>query len=131
MAVCGVPEIERSHIIRVCLSVLSLRHYMNKINALNKKLRLPPCQLDIGLYSGSVIAGVVGKSKFTFDLWGGTVNCAKRTLETCNNNEILVSEYIAYKAKEYFEFEEKGLVAVKNMSPIKVFHLKRLMEILY
>jgi len=126
MAACGVPDVDRAHIFKSCISALNLKHYMTKINNHKKKIHMVSCELSIGIYSGPVITGVVGKSKFTYDLWGDSVNCAKRILESSENDEILVSEQIAFKAKEYFEFQEKGVGEVKHMPPIKMHYLKRL-----
>ncbi len=126
MAACGVPDVDRAHILKSCISALSLKHYMTKVNKNNKKLRMASCELSIGIYSGPVITGVVGKSKFTYDLWGDSVNCAKRILESCEANEISVPEQIAFKAKDYFEFEERGMVELKHMPSIKMYYLKRL-----
>ncbi len=126
MAACGVPDSDRAHILKSCISALNLKHYMAKVNKHHKKLRMASCDLSVGIYSGPVITGVVGKSKFTYDLWGDSVNSAKRILETCGPNEISVSEEIAFKAKDYFEFQERGMVQVKHMPSFKMYYLKRL-----
>lgn len=124
MSVCGAPTQDRAHILRQCMSALQLKHYMNKINKKREKLSLNPYQIRIGISSGSVISGVVGKSKFLYDLWGDSVNSSKRILENCEADAIAVSEQVYFKMKEYFTFDEKGLVQIKHMDLIKVYYLQ-------
>lgn len=124
MSVCGAPIQDRAHILRQCMSALQLKHYMNKINKKREKLSLNPYALRVGIYTGSVITGVVGKSKFLYDLWGESVNSSKRILENCEEDMIAVSEQIYSKMKEYFEFEQKGLVEIKHMGSLKIYYLK-------
>src|SRR5262249_54777130 len=78
MCVGGVPETNRSHFIDACLAALEMQQLIAGINRQRKKLRLPHWDLRIGLHTGPVIAGVVGRRKFIYDVWGDAVNVAAR-----------------------------------------------------
>ena len=48
--------------------------------------------IRIGIHTGNVIAGIIGKNKFAYDLWGATVNFASRLESTCEPGKIQISE---------------------------------------
>ena len=83
----------------------------NKTNSFKLSMR-------IGINSGSLIAGVIGKTKFIYDIWGDTVNVASRMESTGKSNEIHVSEVtmnltkdcITYSAPVEMEIKGKGLM---------------------
>jgi len=125
MSVCGAPMQDRAHMLRQCMSALQFKNYLNKNNKHRHKLNLSPYVIKMGLYSGSVIGALVGKTKFLYDLWGDSVNRAKRITENCEDNSIEVSEEVYSKMKEYFEFDKKDLVKVKHMESFNIYYLKR------
>lgn len=126
MSVSGVPLKNRNHRFKVCLGALNLRNYFNKLTKQNNKLGLKTATFSAGIHTSSTIAGVVGKSKFTFDLWGDAVNITKRILENTEAGQISVSEQTAAKLFDYFLFENKRKIPAKNMNDIQVFSLARL-----
>ena len=78
LAVGGVPEFNRSHATDASLCALRIIDHLTKLNRQREKLHLPAWQVRIEINTGPVIAGVVGKHKFTYDIWGNTVNIAQR-----------------------------------------------------
>jgi adenylate cyclase len=96
------------------------------MNALREKIRLPALQLRIGLHTGPIIAGVVGKSKFTFDIWGDAVNTAAIMEANGAPGRINVSETVAGHVKSLFELEPRGPVQTKHQRSLEMFFLNRL-----
>ena len=76
MAVAGVPAANRRHSIDTCLAALELQAVTARMKAQREKMRLAALELRVGIHTGPVISGVVGRRKFTFDIWGDAVNTA-------------------------------------------------------
>ena len=60
--------------------------------SLNDKTNYMDLQIRIGIHTGNVIAGIIGKNKFAYDLWGSNVNFASRLESTCEPGKIQISE---------------------------------------
>lgn len=120
MAVCGVPESTENHASRLAefaLEVLTVSHHF-KIGAF-------PVQLRIGLHAGEAIAGVIGEDKYSYDLWGDTVNIASRMEHTGEKGKIQVSEYFKKLLDEYsqFDFVSRGETEIKGKGLMKTYFL--------
>lgn len=126
MAVAGVPDSDRLHVLHTCLVALGLLEVVAKIRTERERLRLPFLDLRIGIHSGSVIAGVVGKRRFTFDIWGDAVNLASRLESSGEAGRINVSEQVYHYAQPYCLLEERGVIEIKNKKPIRMYFLNRL-----
>jgi adenylate cyclase len=79
--------------------------------------------LRIGIDIGPVIAGVIGQSKFIYDLWGDTVNTASRMESHGVSGSIQVTERAAARLSARFMLEERGLIDVKGKGPMKTYFL--------
>jgi adenylate cyclase len=77
----------------------------------------------IGLHTGSVIAGVIGIRKFTYDVWGDTVNMASRLVSQGVPGRVHVSETVYQRLKDRFEFEPRGTIELKGRGPITAYFL--------
>ena len=84
LAVSGVPTSNRLHTLNACLAAIDMQAAVNKTNTQRQKLRLPLFQFRMGLHAGAVIAGVVGRQRFTYDIWGDAVNVAARLESHCD-----------------------------------------------
>jgi adenylate cyclase len=69
-----------------------------------------PLQIRIGIHTGTVVAGIVGKKKFSYDLWGEVVNEASRYQSTGTPNRVHVSEAVHMRLADDFDFEDGGTV---------------------
>jgi adenylate cyclase len=81
--------------------------------------------LRIGLDSGPVVAGVIGRRKFSYDLWGDTVNTASRMQSHAEPGEILVTEDTYRRLVGSFELETRDLLDVKGKGSMRTYVLKR------
>ena len=126
LAVAGVPTPGRLHTLNACLAALEMQAAIAKINAGRQKLRLPSFQFRMGLHTGAVIAGVVGRQRFSYDIWGNAVNVAARLEAHSEPDRINVSDAIYHQMSPYFDFTAKGSVVVKNKGPINMYYLDRI-----
>jgi adenylate cyclase len=119
MVAGGLPIINSSHAVQCCHCALDMQHVFENIckkHQLNTGLR-------IGIGCGEVIAGIIGKSKFSYDLWGEAVNVASRMESQGLCNKIQVTESIYGITKHCFYFDKRGQVEAKGLGRINTYWL--------
>ena len=126
MCAGGLPEENRTHPIDACRAALEIQEFMTRANIQREKMRLPPWDLRIGLHTGPVMAGVVGKKKFTYDIWGDAVNVAARMESNGEAGRIALSESTYHRVKDQFECEHRGPIEAKNKGVLDTYFLNRL-----
>ena len=119
MAVCGLPRRCTDHADRMARMALRMLEETRDYGA-GRGVKLA---MRIGLNSGPVVAGVIGTSKFIYDLWGDTVNIASRMESTGVPGDIQVTRSVYERLKDSFVLESRGLVAVKGKGEIETWLL--------
>jgi guanylate cyclase len=119
MVAGGVPIISSSHAIKCCCCALDMQDAFNDVC---KKHNLHT-GLRIGIGCGEVIAGIIGKSKFSYDLWGEAVNLASRMESHGLSNKIQVTESTYEITKNCFQFDKRGSIEVKGLGRINTYWL--------
>ena len=99
---------------------------MARANHHRSKLRLPPWELRVGIHSGAVMAGVVGKKKFTYDVWGDAVNIAALMESSGRPGGINLSESTYHRVKNLFDTEYRGSVEAKSGRRLAAYSLVRI-----
>ena len=122
----GLPETNRTHAIDACLAALQMQAFIRNANRQREKLRLPSWELRIGVNSGSVIAGVVGQRRFTYDIWGNSVNVAQRLEEACEPGRVNISASTLHHVARLFQTEPRGQVEVKHIGAVDMYFLDRI-----
>jgi len=84
-------------------------------------------EIRIGLHTGEVVAGIIGKNKFTYDLWGDAVNVASRMESNSEPWKVHISEKFAKSIENYPEFEiiPRGTVDIKGKGSMNTFWLEK------
>ncbi len=126
LAVAGAPELDRSHVLNACLAALAVRQVVDAYRRERERLRLPFFEVRIGLHTGPVIAGVVGRRRFTYDIWGDAVNVAQQMEAQGEAGRINVSEPVFRHVEPYFEATARGAVEIKSKAAVPMFFLDRL-----
>ena len=119
MVVAGVPKPCELHIEIMALMALEMR---DKVIELNKLFNFD-ISIRIGISTGEVIAGIIGKRKFAYDLWGGVVNTAARMESHGVAGKIQCTETIYQLLQPTFEFENRGLIEVKGKGNMQTYFL--------
>jgi class 3 adenylate cyclase len=120
MAVAGVPIQCTNHAEQMAAMALEMGQVIQRYNRDAGK----SFQIRIGLHSGPLVAGVIGKQKFAYDLWGDTVNTAARMESHGVPGEIQVTPVTYALLKPYYHFEERGFIDIKGKGLTQVFFLK-------
>lgn len=120
MAVCGLPHPVENHAERMVRMAIRMVH-ITREHALEHRASM---QLRIGINSGPVVAGVIGKSKYIYDLWGDTVNLASRMESGGLPGVIQVTRSVYEKLKDTFTFEPRGLIEVKGKGSVEAWLLR-------
>jgi len=128
MAAGGLLESNLRHPIDGCLAALEMQATVARMEPRSEGLRLPPLDLRIGIHTGPVISGVVGKRRFAFDIWGDAVNMASFMESNCTAGRINLSDTVAGHAKTLFDLEPRGRVEAKHERTHEMFFLNRLRQ---
>ena len=128
MAVAGVPATDRRHPINACLAALEMQETVADIRSRREKMRLPALELRVGVHTGPVISGVVGSRRFSFDIWGDTVNTASFMEAHCLPGRINISGTVAGHVKALFELESRGSIEAKHERAYEMYFLNRVKE---
>jgi adenylate cyclase len=120
MVVGGAPVGREDHAKVIAQLALEMQQELVEFNAQAGR----NMQLRIGISSGPVVAGVIGTSKFAYDIWGDSVNMASRMEGTCLADAIQVSEATYALLKNNFKFEHRGLVEIKGKGKVNTYLLK-------
>lgn len=120
MAVAGVPEPHGDPVGAACDAALEILEASNRIS---KDFGSEGWNIRIGLHVGPLMAGVIGKQKFSYDVWGATVNFASRMESSGEPGKINVSADIHGRAKEAYLWEERGPQPVKRLGMAEMFFL--------
>jgi len=118
MVAAGVPRPRRDHAHVLAQTALEIRELVSRREFQGRKL-----DFRIGLNSGPVVAGVIGRRKFIYDLWGDTVNTASRMESHGKSNAIQITQATYELIKDDFVCEAQGVIPVKGKGEMQVWHI--------
>jgi class 3 adenylate cyclase len=120
MAVCGLPVPVANHAERMVRMAIRMVH-ITREHAMEHNISM---KLRVGVNSGPVVAGVIGKSKYIYDLWGDTVNLASRMESGSIPDAVQVTRAVYDRLKDQFVFEPRGEIEVKGKGRVEAWLLR-------
>jgi len=115
MAVGGLPIPRPDHAVLCAEMSLGMFEDLKNFNQENNA----ELNMRVGMNSGPVVAGVIGFTKFSYDLWGNTVNTASRMESTSQHGRVQVSPSTYEALKDTYDFEDAGLMECKGLGEIR------------
>ena len=119
MVAAGVPTPRTDHARVMALMALDMREAMGSQDGVGH-LGL---EIRIGINSGPVVAGVIGRKRFLYDLWGDAVNTASRMESHGTPGQIQVTRATYELLKGEFELEPRGTIAIKGKGDVETWYL--------
>jgi adenylate cyclase len=124
MCAGGIPEKNRTNPVEVILAALDMRAYMLNLKMTSELEGMKYWDIRIGIHTGTVVAGVVGQKKLSFDIWGDTVNTASRMESSGEGGKINISGTTYEFVKEFFDCEYRGKMPVKYKGELEMYFVK-------
>ncbi len=121
MCAGGIPEPNSTNAIDAVSAALEMQQYM-RVLAEKKQLRNEHYfELRLGINTGPIVAGVVGESKFAYDIWGDAVNLASRMESGGEPGRVNISENTHDLVKHHFDCTYRGKISVKNKGEVDMY----------
>lgn len=119
MLATGVPKPIPEHVVMAARIALDMQELGKRLGIREER----SLNFRIGIHTGPVVAGVIGTRKFSYDLWGDTVNIASRMETHGMPGRIHVSREVREKLKEDFDLEARGMIDVKGIGEMETYFL--------
>ncbi len=125
MCVGGIPMANKTNPINAVRAAIEIQAWMSHWTAGRKAQGKTAWELRIGIHTGEVIAGVVGKKKFAYDIWGDAVNIAARMESSGEAGQINISEATYQHVKDSFHCVFRGKIQAKNKGEVAMYFVEK------
>ncbi len=120
----GLPEAHPNHAREVVAAALEIRDFITELEQQRIREGKLSFQIRIGIHTGPVVAGVVGATKFAYDIWGDTVNTAARLESASEPGQVNISEATYERVQDRFFCQHRGKIATKNKADMSMYFVK-------
>ncbi len=124
MCVGGLPNANATNPEDAVKAGLEIQAFMETLKMQKIAEKKPYFECRMGIHTGKVIAGVVGKKKFAYDIWGDTVNLASRLETNGEVGKVNISAQTRELVKTKFDSESRGYIEVKGKGEVEMFFVK-------
>jgi class 3 adenylate cyclase len=124
MCAGGLPTPDHNHAYNIVQAGLEIQEYIIKNNERRIEAALAPWDVRIGIHVGPVVAGVVGKKKYAYDIWGSTVNIASRMESNGAPGQVNISAPLYDIVKDKYACTYRGKIYAKNVGDIDMYFVE-------
>jgi class 3 adenylate cyclase len=125
MCAGGIPSPDENRVHNIIRASLEIQDYIFLYNKRRTEAGQEPWDLRIGIHVGPVVAGVVGKKKYAYDIWGSTVNIASRMESNGAPGQVNISAATYEMVKDDFNCSYRGKIYAKNVGDIDMYFVER------
>jgi len=125
MCAGGIPTTNNTHPLNIVKAGLEMQDFILKRNAERTKRNLPEWHIRVGINTGQLVAGVVGKKKYAYDIWGSTVNVASRMESNGEAGRVNISAATYELIKDKYDCTHRGKIFAKNIGEIDMYFVEK------
>lgn len=123
MCAGGIPLEKEGHVYNMVKASLEMQQWIKENNFDRTHRGLEPWDLRIGIHVGPLVAGVVGKKKYAYDIWGSTVNIASRMESNGEAGKVNISAAVYENIKDQYHCSHRGKIYAKNVGDIDMYFI--------
>ncbi len=124
MCAGGIPLPNKTHPLDIVKAGLAMQEYINKRKREYEEKGEVGWDLRVGIHTGPIVAGVVGKKKYAYDIWGNTVNIASRMESNGEVGKVNISEATYNLVKDQYKCHHRGKIYAKNVGDIDMYFIE-------
>ena len=124
MCAGGIPTENESHLVNIIKAGLEMQEYIATRNKERSEANMPQWDIRIGINTGPLVAGVVGKKKYAYDIWGSTVNVASRMESNGEPGRVNISSATYELIKDKYRCTYRGKIFAKNIGEIDMYFVE-------
>lgn len=124
MAAGGLPTPNSTHASDVVKAALEIKQFMEEGKAKKIARNQPFFEIRIGVHTGPVVAGIVGVKKFSYDIWGDTVNTASRMESSGETGKVNISGTTYERVKDQFQCIHRGKIQAKGKGELDMYFVE-------
>lgn len=124
MCAGGIPTVNETHALDAVRAALAMQAYMEKRQREKDITGIAGWELRIGIHTGPVVAGVVGKKKYAYDIWGDTVNIASRMESNGEPGKVNISATTYHLISEHYQCIYRGKISAKNIGEVDMYFVE-------
>lgn len=121
MCAGGIPTEDENHIYNIVKASLEIQQYIRENNERRVQQGRAVWDIRIGIHTGPIVAGVVGKRKYAYDIWGSTVNIASRMESNGVPGQVNISAAVYERVKGLYNCTYRGKIYAKNVGEIDMY----------
>lgn len=123
MCAGNIPSADPEHAYNMVRAAIEIQTYMAEHNSRRAAKGLEAWEIRIGLNIGPVVAGVVGKKKYAYDIWGSSVNIASRMESNGTPGKVNISAFMYETIKDRFHCSYRGKIYAKNLGDLDMYYV--------